>query len=57
MVIFCDEDTYKPLKNIRDNQNLNNKTEYIIKNIENYEYYQSCWNIFLLKIAIKSDTH
>jgi hypothetical protein len=45
MVIFCDEDTYKPLKNIRDNQNLNNKTEYVIKNIENYEYYQSCWNI------------
>lgn len=45
MVIFCDEDTFEPIKKIRDGLILNNKTEYIIKNIEDYEYYQSCWKI------------
>lgn len=45
MVIFCDEDTYEPIKQIRDDLIINNKTKYIIKNIEQYEYYQCCWNI------------
>jgi len=45
MVIFCDDDTYEPLRNIRDSELADNKTKYIIKNIENYEYYQSCLNI------------
>lgn len=45
MVIFCDEDTHEPLKTIRDNEVKDNKTKYIIKNIECYEYYQNCWNI------------
>jgi hypothetical protein len=46
MVIFCDEDTYEPIKQMRDSlvddQNL---TKYVIKNIQEYEYYQNCWNI------------
>lgn len=45
MIIFCDEDTYEPLKNVRDNEVVDNNTKYIIKNIENYEYYQDCMNI------------
>jgi hypothetical protein len=45
MVIFCDEDTYEPIKQIRDSLIVDNKTEYVIKNIEQYEYYQNCWNI------------
>jgi hypothetical protein len=45
MIIFCDEDTYEPLKNIRDSEVVDNNTKYIVKNIENYEYYQECMNI------------
>jgi len=45
MVIFCENDTYEFLKNIRDNEVKDNKTEYVINNIENYEYYKSCWHI------------
>lgn len=45
MVIFCDEDTYSPIKQIRDTLIPDNSTKYVIKNIEQYEYYQSCWYI------------
>lgn len=45
MVVFCDEDTHELLKSIRDREVIDNKTQYIIKNIEKYEYYQNCWNI------------
>ena len=45
MVVFCDEDTHEFLEKIRNEHAPNNQTKYIIKNIEKYEYYQSCWNI------------
>jgi hypothetical protein len=45
MIIFCENDTYEFLKNIRDSEVKDNKTEYVINNIENYEYYKSCWQI------------
>jgi hypothetical protein len=45
MVIFCDEDTYEPIKQIRDTLINDNNTKYIIKNIEEYDYYQNCWSI------------
>jgi len=45
MVIFCDEDTYNPIKNIRNSHLQNNKTVYIVKDFDSYEYYQNCWNI------------
>ena len=47
MVIFCDEITYEPLKEMRDREVDPNKypTQYIIKNLSEYEYYQNCWHI------------
>ena len=45
MVIFCDEDTFQPIKNIRNQVLPNNQTEYVVKSIEEYEYYKCCWNI------------
>lgn len=47
MVIFCDEDTYEFLKNTRDKEVDSNTipTKYIIKNIDQYEYYQNNWSI------------
>jgi len=47
MVIFCDEETYEPLKNIRNTQvdSTEIPTEYIIKNIQEYEYYKLNWKI------------
>jgi len=47
MIIFCDESTYDFLKKIRDEEVDSNlvKTEYIIKNFTEYEYYQNNWDI------------
>ena len=46
MVIFCDESTYEFLKKIRDEEvDSNIKTEYIIKNFTEYDYYKHNWNI------------
>ena len=47
MVIFCDEDSYEFLKKIRDEEIDSNviKTEYIIKNFTEYEYYNQYWDI------------
>lgn len=47
MVIFCDEDTYEILKLTREKEVDSTliPTKYIIKNINEYEYYTSCWNI------------
>jgi hypothetical protein len=47
MIIFCDETTYQPLKEIRDKEIEFNiiKTEYIIKNINDYEFYKDNWEI------------
>jgi hypothetical protein len=47
MVIFCDKDSYDFLKKIR-NEEVDStliKTEYIIKNITEYDYYQHNWDI------------
>jgi hypothetical protein len=47
MVIFCDEDTYEILKSARDSEVDPTiiPTEYIIKSINEYEYYTTSWNI------------
>ena len=47
MVVFCDEITYEPLKQMRDREVDPNKypTQYIIKNLQDYEYYQNSWYI------------
>jgi len=47
MVIFCDETTYGPLKDIRDTEvdAQQYPTQYVIKNIQDYEYYQDSWHI------------
>lgn len=47
MVIFCDEDTYEPIKQMRESLvgTEADITRYVIKNIQDYEYYQNCWNI------------
>ena len=47
MVIFCDEVTYPPLKEMRDQEVDPEQypTKYIIKNLSEYEYYQNCWHI------------
>ena len=46
MVIFCDEDNYKEIKLIRDEYVKNPKlTNYIIKNITEYEFYKENWDI------------
>jgi len=47
MVIFCDEITYEPLKVIRDREVDKNKypTHYIVKNIQEYDYYTHSWHI------------
>lgn len=47
MVIFCDEDTYELLKLTREAE-IDPEvipTKYIVKNINDYEYYKSCWSI------------
>ena len=47
MVIFCSEETYIPLKKIRDTEVDSNEvpTEYIIRNIEDYDHYKLNWQI------------
>jgi GR25 family glycosyltransferase involved in LPS biosynthesis len=46
MVIFCDEDNYKEIKIIRDEYIKNPElTNYIIKNITEYEFYKENWDI------------
>lgn len=47
MVIFCDEITFEPLKEIRDREVDKNKypTHYVVKNIQEYDYYTHSWHI------------
>ena len=46
MVIFCDESNYEKIKKIRDEYILNpDLTNYIIKNITEYDFYKENWNI------------
>ena len=46
MVIFCDNDTYPFIKTIRDELiGINDKTIYIIKPLEEYEFYKMNWPI------------
>jgi hypothetical protein len=46
MVIFCDKDTVESFKKIRDEEVGDSvPTEYILKNITEYDYYQQCWGI------------
>ena len=46
MVIFCDEDTKDLLKEMRDKQVGNSApTEYIVKNLSDYDYYKHNWEI------------
>ena len=48
MIIFCDEETYELTRSLRE-QALGKTipTEYIIKNITEYEYYQQNWDIIV----------
>lgn len=46
MVIFCDNSNYEKIKKIRDEYILNSKlTNYIIKNITEYDFYKENWYI------------
>lgn len=46
MVLFCDETTHELLKEIRDRETNNRyPTKYIIKNIQDYEFFQNSWHI------------
>jgi hypothetical protein len=46
MVIFCDEETKDLLKGMRDETNVENyPTEYVVKSITEYDYYQTNFDI------------
>jgi glycosyl transferase family 25 len=46
MVIFCDNSNYEKIKQIRDEYISNSKlTNYIIKNITEYDFYKENWDI------------
>jgi len=45
MIIFCDETTYSFLKELREQHSNNSPTQYISKNITEYDYFKYNWDI------------